>query len=202
MDLDPYQELGGTEEAFAKVTTSLAVLTDPGKRKTYDDTGRIEDDRPDNDRAAALQVIEMHVGTLMNAYITGGFQPRQDPRIIDVIARVRTLIAGELEQAEEGVRGGERVVLFLKDVMRRFKLKKPGSGAADDDPIVRGFERQVRHAEQQIADIHQNIRVRKLAHEIVGGYRFEKDAPAPQPTGPTHGFIGSFVMPGGPTYGA
>lgn len=175
-----HPDAGGTEEAFARVSTALAVLTHPGRRKTYDDTGRIEEDKPDNDRAAALQVIDMHVGGVVNEFIASGLKDRaKDPRQIDMVEAVRALIAGELQQAEEGIVGGERIVAFFRDMKTRFKIKNPGAGSIDEDPIVRSFDRQIAHAEQQIRDIHQTIRIRKLAHEIVGGYDFKRD-PTPE----------------------
>ena len=206
MDLNPYEELGverdadeatirrayrkaskrthpdagGSEEAFTKVATSLAVLIDPKKRKTFDDTGRIEEDRPDNDRAAALSIVEGHIAAIVNEYQTSGFRPSKDPRKMDVPAEVVRRIKKEVREANEGLKGGAEHVTYLKDMSRRFKLKNPAD-FPEGDPIVRGFEAQVRRAEQQIADIHASIRVRELAIKIAQAYTFEVDRPEPNP---------------------
>ncbi len=197
MDLNPYEELGvdrgadetairkayrkavkqahpdagGTAEALLKVSTALAVLTDPKKRKTYDDTGRIEEDRPDNDRAAALQVIDMHVGQIVNDFIASGFAPEKDPRRMNAIDEIRKKIRAEIMQAQDGIKGGENVVEFMRDMMKRFSLANPGA-SPEDDPIGRGLDRQIRNAEQQLSDIKANIRQRRLALTIVDGYRY------------------------------
>jgi curved DNA-binding protein CbpA len=200
MDLNPYEELGverdadaeairrayrskaksahpdagGDGQEWERVSVALAVLTDPKKRKAYDDTGRIEDDRPDNDRAAALQVIEQQMGQVVNAYIGSGFDISKDPRRRNVVASVRTVLEREIVQAEDGIAGGRNVIEFMTDMAKRFTIKAPGP---DGDPIVRGFERQIHGAQQQIADLEASIRVRRIAITIVEGYAFRSEQP-------------------------
>lgn len=175
-----HPDAGGDPEEWAKTSTALAVLVDPKKRQTFDETGRIEADRPNNDRAAALQIVEGHIGALVNAYPAGGYAPADDPRKMDVPTRVRDLIAAEIDTAEAGIRDGGAHVAYLKDVMSRFKLKNPADHP-DGDPIVRGFKRQVDLAEQQIADLRTAIKVRNIAWDIAGDYAFERDKPEPDP---------------------
>lgn len=201
MDLNPYEELGvshnaseahirsayraqakihhpdvgGDRAEWDRMSTALAVLIDPKKRKTYDDTGRIEEDKPDNDRASALQVIEALMAEIMNAFISSGFDPFKDPRRMDVIADIKKKIMGDIKQARDGAATGENVVVFMRDMMKRFKLKKRVARTADDDPIVRGLDRQIKSTEQQLDGIRASLRVRELALEIVDGYRFQRE---------------------------
>jgi hypothetical protein len=202
MDLNPYDELGVARDAteadvrkayrkkaksthpdsggdpaeWSRVCTSLAVLTDPKKRKTFDDTGRIEEDRPDNDRAAALQIIEMHMGTICNDFIQSGFLPERDPRRMDVIKVIRHEVTSEIAEAKVGIKGGEKVVAFMRDMAKRFTQAKMAA-AGEPDPIGRGLELQIRNAEEQIAGIRANVRQRELVLTILDGYRFEMDRP-------------------------
>lgn len=171
-----HPDAGGDEEGFAKISTALAVLTDPKKRKTFDDTGRIEADRPDNDRVAALSIVETHIAALVNAFSTSGFSPSTDPRKMDVPAQIVGRIRNEIAEARAGIAGGGEHVAYLKDIARRFRLKNP-EAHPEGDPIARGFKAQVDRAEQQIADLHASIRVRDLAIEIAKGYAFEQDTP-------------------------
>jgi DnaJ domain len=200
MDLNPYDELvvardateadirkayrkkaktthpdsGGDPAEWSRVCTSLAVLTDPKKRKTFDDTGRIEEDRPDNDRAAALQIIEMHMGTICNEFIQSSFRPDLDPRRLDVIKVIRGKVVNEIAEAKIGIKGGEKVIEFMRDMAKRF-IQAKTSAAGEPDPIGRGLELQIRNAEEQIAGIRANVRQRELVLTILDGYRFETD---------------------------
>lgn len=203
-DLNPYDELGVARDAteaeirkayrtkakiahpdrngdptdWERISTSLAVLTDPKKRKTFDDTGRIEEDRPDNDRAAALQTIEMHMGNIINEFIQSQFRPDRDPRRMDVIKVIRGKILDEITAAKDGIKGGEKVVAFMRDMAKRFTKAK----SSEDDPIVRGLDRQIKSAEQQLSDIRANVRQREMALKILGDYRFQADSTPPRTT--------------------
>jgi DnaJ-class molecular chaperone len=173
-----HPDVGGSAEAFARVTTSLAVLTDPAKRRTYDEAGRIEEDRPDNDRAAALQVVEKHVSDIVNAFLSSGMtDPALDPSKMDVIADVKRRIMTEIAQAEQGIAGGVMVVQTLKDLARRFKVKHADEPMTAEDPIGRGFKRQVEQNEQQLAMLRHGIEVHRMAIQIAEGYSFEMDSP-------------------------
>ena len=202
MDLNPYEELGvprdadeatikkayrakskqthpdvegGSEEAFARVSTSLAVLTDPEKRKTFDDTGRIDEGRPDNDRAAALQIIEMQIGALINDYITKGFAPQHDPRRMNIPKVIATKVRAEIPTATDAIQMGNNVLEFYRDMLKRFTVK-PGA-AESEDFISRQLKTQIEQTEQQIASLRVSIRVRELAIKIVEGYDFKMDSP-------------------------
>lgn len=170
-----HPDAGGTEEAFARVATSLAVLTTPGRRRTFDETGRIEDDKPDNDRAAALQIVERNIGDIVNAFVTGGFAPDRDPRRFDIPAEIVRRVRLEIINAKAGIQGGEKVLKYLKDVARRFKLKAGKAETPEADPIARGFKLQIDRTEQQLADLRKAIIVHELAITIADAYAFEQD---------------------------
>lgn len=171
-----HPDAGGTAEAFDKIATSLAVLTDPARRKTFDETGRIDGGQPDNDRAAALQVVERHVADLVNAFINTGMDPAKDipdPRTLDVPAEIVRRIEGEIRMAEQGLEGGARIVAYLKDLGARFEPKADvGLPEGEEDPIARGFKRQVEQNERQLANLRKSIEVHRLAIEIARGYSF------------------------------
>lgn len=186
---------GGKAEDWEKTSTALTVLVDPKRRKAFDDTGRIEDGRPvDNDRAQALQMIEAEMGMLLNAYIAGGFKPEDDPRKMDVPRVIRTKIEDLVYQAKDGIKGGQKVVAFFRDMLKRFHPKKGAAAPGEDDPILRGITRQIESAEGQIAGIRVTIRCGELALKIVDGYRFDADPADDNPY--ENPFVGGVSMRG------
>lgn len=190
--LDDHPDKGGDPEQWERTATALAVLTDPKRRQTYDETGSIgkENIKPDNVRAAALQIVEQHMATLINAFPAGGYQPKDDPRKMDMMLRVRDMIWDEIREAENGIDGGKVHVQFLTDMRRRFRLKHPDKHP-EGDPIVRSFTAQIQRAEQQIAQLNEAIKARKLAVDIASDYEFEQDDPDPVSpyAWPTHGSV-------------
>lgn len=169
-----HPDMGGDESEWRATSTALAVLTDAKRRRTFDETGRIEEDRPDNDRATAFQMIEVHVGQIVNAFITSGFAPASDPRAMDVPAEITKALRAEIAETRAGIIGGERVVQYLRDMAARFHLKNPDAHP-EGDPIGRGFKRQIENAEQQLAAIRASIAHREMAIAIVADYSFKMD---------------------------
>jgi curved DNA-binding protein CbpA len=169
---ETHPDADGDPEAFAKTSLALAVLRDEKRRKAFDDTGRVEDDKPDNDRAAAMQIIEQKNAELINAYITQGFPKWADPRRVDLPKTIGALIRAEIPTAKDGINTGENVLAFYRDLRGRFK-RKVESGEVD--VIARQLQLQIDQAESQIANLRLAIRVREIAIEIVEGYDFRSD---------------------------
>ena len=165
---------GGDDEPFLKTKLALIVLTDPAKRERFDNTGTIEDDKPDNVRAAALQIVERHMGTLVNAFIqSGGRDASKDPRRMDVPKVIVRLIRAEVKQAHQGVVTFEEMLAFLCDMRGRFHLADPEKAA--EDPVLRGYDAQIKRTEAQIATLREAIICHEKAIEIISAYRFDAD---------------------------
>lgn len=167
-----HPDAGGDPEKFTILSRSMTILTDVAKRKRYDETGTI-DDNPNNDRVAALQIIDAEIAKGMNAYIGSGFNAAFDPRKTAFLVVIGATIQKEINDARYNIAQGNKVIDFFTDMIQRFELKNPKAEASD--PIRRGFERQIDGARASIAALVEAIRVRELALKIVEGYRFRQD---------------------------
>lgn len=191
--LDPYAELdirkahkrrvkqthpdkGGTPAAFERTQRALSVLTDPARREKFDRTGTVEDEKPDNDRASALQIIEAQLANLLNGYLASGGRLDADPRFVDVPSRIIETLRTEVSKHMASIVEGERAMKFFADMRDRFERKKNAKGA---DFVRRSLEGQAARAEQQLSQIREGIRIRELAIEMISDYKFRKDD-APQ----------------------
>lgn len=125
-----HPDAGGNRDAFARLSRAVAILRDPQRRETYDRTGNAED-QPQGPMAA-------HV--LAEAFSVA--MQQHDPRHVDLIATVDTMLAGRLNEIK-----AERSKTLGKqrrnaDAMTRLirKADQPGSNilgnilaqAADD----------------------------------------------------------------------
>jgi len=170
---ETHPDAGGSPEAFKATSRAVAVLSDPVKRARFDATGTIEEDAPDNDRTAAWQVIEMHLGNFLAKYLVG-FDPKDDPRQLDFVEVLDFVIRDELKQAHKSIVLVRRTVETLKDIARRFSLR---SKTATSDPIARGFAHRIEQNEKQISDIELGIRIREHALLILREYEFDVAQP-------------------------
>jgi curved DNA-binding protein CbpA len=169
-----HPDKGGDPAKWERIRLAHEVLTDPKLRKIYDETGRIEEAKPDNDRAVALGVIESHIAAIMNKFLTDGMRPEFDPRKMDVPDVVAHRIRGEIREAKVGLTGGKKVVDFLKDMVDRFRPDPKSPISPDACPIRRSFQSQVEANESQLRDLDKAIEVCELALKILAGYKFRQ----------------------------
>jgi curved DNA-binding protein CbpA len=178
-----HPDVGGTPEQWADLKLALDTLIDPKRRKSYDDTGTIEDVKPDNDRAAALQVIEMHFHTLMNEYLTsnspttGRLDPFKDPRKRNLTTAIAGKIRDEFIQLKQSIPNGVGVLAFWEDMKTRFVLR--AGGAETVNFFTDRIDAQHRSVKAQLAELEQSARVREVALKILDGYEFKFDQPPP-----------------------
>lgn len=152
---------GGDPDAFVRTQRALAVLSDPGKRKVFDETGRLEEDKADNERATALQIIEAFINGVIDAHFQG---KAVDPRCRDLFNEFRIAAENEIEQATAGMAQGRQVKAFLEDLAGRVKGSDPAR------PIERMLERRIHYVADQLKKAEDSIAARKLAIEIAARY--------------------------------
>jgi curved DNA-binding protein CbpA len=189
-----HPDAGGDPEAFARTQTALSVLTDPERRRKYDETGEIGDKKVDNERAQALQMVHMHIGNMINAYVQNNFAPAYDPRNYDVVAKVRTLLSTEIRKMQEAISTGEKHIKVVERVMERFHRARPRADSVDF--IVDGFKAQIANAQRQMEDIRGGIRTTTLAIDLLDQYDFRFDPPTSARDYAAGGTGGFFIRTG------
>lgn len=171
-----HPDAGGSNEAFHRTRTALAVLTNPARRKKYDETGEIEQEAIDNAYAAAVGLIDLEMGQIVNAYIAGGFRERDDPRNIDLLDVLRIKIAGKVAADQRMIATGQQAVRFYRDMAKRLKIRKGAKAAAN--PLSRRFDDLARQGEQTMATLRRSIESAEMALKILNDYDFEWDQAA------------------------
>lgn len=161
---------GGSPDDFHRLGRALAVLTDPKKREKFDRTGEAEEDKPDNDRALALQVIEKFIDRVISEFVTCEDGRVRDPRQRDLLREFREETVAEMADMEKGKIVGGRQLAFVRDLGKRFGAGDPA------DPIGRGFKHRADRIEAQLEGVEKMIQSRKLALAIAATYTFRPDA--------------------------
>lgn len=201
MDLDPYEELGvarsadqqeikrgyrrrarkthpdvpgGSAEKFARTKTALVVLSEPLRRKRYDETGGLDENagerQADNERAGALQMIEEFLNRAIDAWFSN--TPR-DPRKRDLVEDFCKDMNAKISSCTVQDMQGAKVLEFIGNVGKRFKTEEK------DDPIGRSFRNKIAQIEASRAELRQTIAMCQLAIKIARKYRFEYDRTEP-----------------------
>lgn len=171
-----HPDKGGSGEAFARTTKALAVLINPKSRKRFDETGDAREEPPDDKRSKALQIIEQLLSNAMAAYIQSGFQPGLDPRNRNLVDDMIGQVLASITQTKQEIRAIKERQVFLRDIRKRFVLGKKGDVS---DPIGRSLENQIKAIESAVDAGNVNIEGMETAIEILKGYAFTREEPAP-----------------------
>lgn len=159
---------GGNADEFTRLGRALAVLDDPERRKKFDETGHADEGRPDNKRAAAIQLIDRFIADAINVFIQTGLV-HDDPRRRDLLAEFREVTNSEISNADVNRARGKKALAFVKDIRRRFLGDDPAR------PIERGLDHRIADIEAQLAGISEAMEIRNIALGIAGKYRYEQD---------------------------
>lgn len=161
-----HPDAGGSVDAFDRTRRALLVLIDPERRRTFDETGRVEEEKPDNVRATALQILDAFIGQAIEGFL-GGNGMVADPRGRDLFGEFRRKMEQEIAEAVEGMGNGRQIRAFVEDLAGRIKGTDPAQS------VEKMLEFRVRHVDAQLAKAEEAVAVRRAAIEVSKSYAME-----------------------------
>ena len=134
-------------EKYHAVVHAYEVLSDPVRRKQYDETGDVSRPQPiDNE---LMSVIAPAIVTVLQ----GCHSPMgPDPKRTDLVVRVRDLVKSELTQVERHMAELEKARKILGDVSGRFMIE-----SSDDNLLQMVVESQINGVEQERERTRQRL---------------------------------------------
>jgi len=161
---------GGSAAAFDRVSTALAVLSDPKRRSQYDRTGQWDDIEPDNEIAGIINSIGTAIDVVLN-----------DPRLAaialqtDMVVHVVGVLNVTIENATHQKRMAAAAAARLEKFVGRFAMRE------SDRPNV--FELALRgkidRHREDIKSAESAIENARRAIEFCKNASFRMDAPPP-----------------------
>ena len=162
--LESHPDRGGDRAEFEKVQLAFDVLSDPGKRKRYDETGEIPRRGADPAQSMMFQVIAGAFNNVVNHLIETGTRPRHH-NLRDRVIEVVTMNRGTLLQR---LAVQKKALGILQEALGRFKSE---DGFMDD--MVRNQEVFCRRT---IAEVEEGIKANDQALDYLRNVTFEWDS--------------------------
>ena len=115
-----HPDKGGTVEFFHIIKKAYDVLSDPAKRKHYDDTGEIQEDKVNNLETEAYSLFVHHFNTVIQNLIKSGQTPEKHDLVDLMKQQIQLMIAKEIQPIIDG--NNKNIEIYTK-LKKRFKSK-------------------------------------------------------------------------------
>lgn len=162
-----HPDAGGDEAKFHRVQLAYNVLSNPGQRERYDQTGSEDPVDPEALlRAQALTTVTSKLATFVT-------EASVDPRYFDVVVGIRELLLADRRNIEAASKDCVGKQLRLRQFQRRLKCKE------GEDRIGPTIEAQVAQLGEQTVHLETQLRIVAAALELAAEYVYETDAKPP-----------------------
>lgn len=111
-----HPDAGGDESQFRTILLAANVLSDADRRKTYDETGSIDENSIENERAAMLEVLAQVAMAALPQFNT------------DYLGACRALIGQKISEGEQQIAQLQQQITSIDAVLKKLK-RKTGDGA-------------------------------------------------------------------------
>lgn len=158
-----HPDAGGSEAAFAELKRAHDILSDPERRKRYDETGEIQEPQLDNEMAEVYQIIAQLLGAVLGS--------KSDPTAADLVRAMKDQIGEHMRNAQQQIAGLDAQASRADELAKRFRVK---DGSVNH--IVSILASQAAQMRQGIKNIEHAIETHRKAIKVLDGYAFDAKA--------------------------
>ncbi|MGH6734768.1 MAG: DnaJ domain-containing protein [Methyloceanibacter sp.] len=158
-----HPDTGGSVEAFNELVVAYAVLSDPKRRRRYDETGEIDPPRPDNFDGGAIEIIAEKLGLVIHA--------EHDLSSMDVGALIEQAIRDDIADRKGSVVHQKRAAERLGRLRGRARRKANG----EDNLVARVLDWHGLAIQNRIKKHEESVLFLERALEILQDYSFTDD---------------------------
>jgi curved DNA-binding protein CbpA len=151
-----HPDKGGDEERFKRIKLAYEVLSNPARRREYDETGKYHIDN--SIRSQAMERLNN-----MISHFTGAINPECD----DLIVHMKNDVRNALTATENNIQSCNHGIRKLNIALGKIKLKHEGEN------ILKGFTvAKLKQRENELVDLKRNIQIFVLMLDILDEYHF------------------------------
>lgn len=153
-----HPDRAGDDAEFCEVHNAYLVLSDPAKRKRFDETGQTEDAAP---AVPFMNVLVTTLGAVLNRFIN-------EISTTHVVKEMRTIIEEAAAKQRDNKKTVEKARASLEKALAKLK-DRPQS------VLISTLEREIANATSAIETFDAQLRVNEEALEYLAGCDYEAD---------------------------
>jgi curved DNA-binding protein CbpA len=171
---------GGSTEEFTRVKGAAMVLLDPDRRKRFDETGTIDEGKPDNSLAEVMEAIANFFISSIDVSDQFGAPQLAD---LNLVEAATTHFKNQVHGAKQHIQKVESKIKKFERALKRLKSKR------QDDIVGNMLNHHVSSMRGLITSTQAQIKQFEMAVEILNDYEFE--SPYAHHSNPyvRHGFL-------------
>jgi curved DNA-binding protein CbpA len=154
----------GKEEEFRQVQLAYDILYDPERRRRYDTTGRMDENKitPAKVKNYISQAIAAVMGANDNVYVD------------NVLDKIKMSLLSSRPEIKDRIFQIQQRMARCQRLIEGFKLKEPG-----DDPITDCLKQEKENLQQQIHQQEDAWELSVEVEKVLNGYVYET-SPGPE----------------------
>lgn len=164
-----HPDKGGDADAFAQVKSAAVVLLDPEKKQRFDEEGIVDDDKPNNLMASAMEGIANFFINSINA----ATQNQMSMHDLDLVMGADKWFGQKIAECQQHISQIEKQIKGYERALKRLKTKRK------NDVIKTMVTNHANNLKGAIANNKAQIEVFTKAREILRDYEFEAEKGAP-----------------------
>lgn len=157
---------GGSAEKFHKVNLALQVLTDPARRKIYDETGKIDEKPADNAQSELMGTVSALLDAVLQNLDQQGIAFEQT----DLIQRMKQVAAGRQTEIHKHRSAMKVGIEKQRKLLKRFKRRDDGENIMEG--LISG---RLAYLEGQDSVAQRQLDAIKKAELFLADYKFESE---------------------------
>lgn len=151
----------GDAEKFKEIASAWEILSDPEKKKMYDELGYVADKEKMHKKAQEL--VHQVFSTLVGQYGMEGILS------LDVMHELKSLMDMGIQEVDKKVMEAKQNIASTQKVLAKFKFKD------DHNPIKDMLDNTIHKHETTIKQMKGETVIAKLTYDLLKNYEFDSD---------------------------
>lgn len=169
-----HPDRGGDPALMAEISTAYSILSDPEKRKKYDETGKLPES----------QTIEFEANALLNMVLSGALSAK-DVRPENIISKCESIFKENERRSQAEIESSKSAIEILEKIRaKKCKINKKDTAEAKSRKQQFSYiiDQEIKKKKDHLEKVNRAIEAITIAKEMIKCFMDEDDQRVWSPT--------------------